>query len=555
MMPRFSASSGKNALSVIARRVWIAVWLTLLTASACAQQTRATKFRISGTVVNSVTGQPLEQARVFVALPQQPGDREVGITGADGRFQFDDLAAGKYTLGAEKHGFLLQGFEEHEDYSSAIVVGPGLSAENLVFRIAPEAVISGQIVDQQSEPVRDARVILFRSSLRTGKRMIRRAESTTTDDRGQYRFGSLQAGTYFVVVSARPWFAPYTMSARDPNDQDGASNAPLDLTYPTVYYSGATESSQATPLTLAAGDHVSADVTLAEVPSLHIRVRTPKLNAHQGYSVLVMPEAFPGTTLPMPVYLQTTISRRGGIDIAGLAPGQDRLQLVFPGKPTLSYSQEVDLQSDTEIDASSSDQAQTISGTVRVEGGSRLPPGAAIILRNSISGHVASARVLPDGQFQFDSHQVIPSGTYEVGLSTDNFFLVSLSATGTHVVGRTIEIRGSNSIRLSILASQGVGGIEGTVVSDGDKAVAGAMIVLVPDNPADNSVLIRRDQSDSDGTFTLPHVVPGHYTLLALRNGWDLEWMNPAVLKRYLPGGEPLMVERNGRYKLKVRVQ
>jgi hypothetical protein len=81
------------------------------------------------------------------------------------------------------------------------------------------------------------------------------------------------------------------------------------------------------------------------------------------------------------------------------------------------------------------------------------------------------------------------------------------------------------------------------------------MIVLVPSDPVHNQSLFRRDQSDSDGTFTLASVKPGKYTLLAIANGWDLEWMNPAVIKPYLLAGETLEVQENGKYDVKVRVQ
>ena len=32
--------------------------------------------------------------------------------------------------------------------------------------------------------------------------------------------------------------------------------------------------------------------------------------------------------------------------------------------------------------------------------------------------------------------------------------------------------------------------------------------------------LIRRDQSDSDGSFALRDVVPGQYTVVAIQDGW-----------------------------------
>jgi hypothetical protein len=99
-----------------------------------------------------------------------------------------------------------------------------------------------------------------------------------------------------------------------------------------------------------------------------------------------------------------------------------------------------------------------------------------------------------------------------------------------------------------------LGEISGTALRDG-KPVSGAMIVLVPENFQSNGSLIRRDQSDSDGTFTLRAVLPGKYTVLALENAWDLEWLNPAVLMPYLPGGTPLEVNARQKYSIKVKAE
>ena len=79
--------------------------------------------------------------------------------------------------------------------------------------------------------------------------------------------------------------------------------------------------------------------------------------------------------------------------------------------------------------------------------------------------------------------------------------------------------------------------------------------MLVPDNPALQSSRIRRDQSDSDGSFTLRQVLPGTYTLLALRNGWDVEWGNPETLKLYLAGGEKITVTTNQVANVKITAQ
>jgi hypothetical protein len=63
------------------------------------------------------------------------------------------------------------------------------------------------------------------------------------------------------------------------------------------------------------------------------------------------------------------------------------------------------------------------------------------------------------------------------------------------------------------------------------------MVLLVPKDLAAFPALARRDQSDSDGSFALRDAAPGHYTVVAIENGWDLDWERPEVIGRYLPQG------------------
>jgi hypothetical protein len=66
--------------------------------------------------------------------------------------------------------------------------------------------------------------------------------------------------------------------------------------------------------------------------------------------------------------------------------------------------------------------------------------------------------------------------------------------------------------------------------------------VLVPKNPEANRDLFRRDQSDLDGSFSLKNVIPGSYSIIAIENGWGLDWAEPAVLARYLKQGQTVEV-------------
>jgi hypothetical protein len=115
-------------------------------------------------------------------------------------------------------------------------------------------------------------------------------------------------------------------------------------------------------------------------------------------------------------------------------------------------------------------------------------------------------------------------------------------------------ISGADFPQLTLMLSQNVGQINGVTLNDGTPT-AGVMILLVPEDTVHNAPLFRFCQSDSDGTFTLPSVVPGNYTILAIQDGWDIEWANAEVLKRYLTQGSVVHVEPKGRYDIKVKIQ
>ena len=64
-----------------------------------------------------------------------------------------------------------------------------------------------------------------------------------------------------------------------------------------------------------------------------------------------------------------------------------------------------------------------------------------------------------------------------------------------------------------------------------------------------------RDQTNSDGSLNITGVVSGKYTLVAIENGWDVEWWKTKVLKPLLEQGKALEVEPNEKYRVAVNVQ
>ena len=80
-------------------------------------------------------------------------------------------------------------------------------------------------------------------------------------------------------------------------------------------------------------------------------------------------------------------------------------------------------------------------------------------------------------------------------------------------------------------------------------------MLLVPEDGTRDKQRYRRDESDSDGTFTLRQVIPGRYIAVAILNGWSLEWGDPAVLNPYLEKGEKITVTTEKAPNLTLQVQ
>jgi hypothetical protein len=113
--------------------------------------------------------------------------------------------------------------------------------------------------------------------------------------------------------------------------------------------------------------------------------------------------------------------------------------------------------------------------------------------------------------------------------------VVSVAVNGVTAAGSEFTVKDRT---LSVVATVNRGGVRVRGFARKDsKGTPGVMVVLIPRQPSAYYALVRRDQSDSDGSFSLRDVPPGQYTVVAIEDGWKLEWQRREVMARYLPGG------------------
>ena len=224
-------------------------------------------YRVSGTVVDAESGAPLQRARVTLAPHEKSEAEATQVTGADGRFSFD-VPEGKYVLNAVYRG-LREMFGQRvpgTGLGTTVITGAGLDTSALTFRWRDFGAMTGKVTDEWGEPVEAALVQLLRQSLYAGARQVKTYAWAWTNDLGEYHFGPLAAGTYYVVVTGHPWYSHSGMiSTPAQEDQESA-------TYSPRFYPNATDPAGAAPLVVKAGGEARADVTLTSTPGASIRV-------------------------------------------------------------------------------------------------------------------------------------------------------------------------------------------------------------------------------------------------------------------------------------------
>ena len=192
-----------------------------------------------------------------------------------------------------------------------------------------------------------------------------------------------------------------------------------------------------------------------------------------------------------------------------------------------------------ELDTSTAEPMCSVKVSVSYVDASPTGPHG-VMLQSSTSRFSAGRPLDAKNEAQFEN---ISPGRYEVFVfgRGARFSVGRLQAEGATVTGHTVSLTSGASATLLISAMKGTAEIEGVVKRSG-KAVAGAMVVLVPRDPGGNHDLFRRDQSDLDGTFVFHDVIPGSYTAVAIENGWDLDWAVPELILPYAKRGVAVQV-------------
>src|SRR5688572_32894324 len=158
---------------------------------------------------NGLRRAQISLSRVDAAQPGQQY-RRVTTTDAEGRFQFGDLPAGRFSITADKAGYVALQYGQRRPYEAGtpVTLSDGETLDRVDFMLPRGSVISVRVTDEFGEPVAGVQVQVQRYQYGPdGQRRLTSAGTqtpfATTDDRGEFRAFGLMPGEYVVVASMR----------------------------------------------------------------------------------------------------------------------------------------------------------------------------------------------------------------------------------------------------------------------------------------------------------------------------------------------------------------
>lgn len=551
--------------------------------AAWAQETQPESQSIRGTVINSVTQEPLGRALVyssdnrFATLTDSEGHFEFAVpapspemiegTPATGSIRIE--AARSISLMARKPGFL------NPADSRASLRREG---KDQTIALVPEAIIVGHVVLPSSEAPDRIQVELYRRQVQEGRAHWVMREQVTTKSTGEFRFADLSAGSYKLLTRELLDLDPQTFNARGPQ-----------FGYPPVYFPAAGDFVSAETIALTAGTIFQAEFTLVKQPYYPVKVAVANAQLPLGMRVVVSPQGHrgPGYSLGAGQGTIDGLLPNGTytVEAASFGPNSAAGSVSITVKGAGTEGASLALVPDSSINVNVKEEFTNLDsvtgqgvGVVTFSGPTR---GPAITIRSGprlyLNVRLEPADDVELGQASFmrpptrsDDQSLaidkVQPGRYWVKVNSSRGFASSVTSGGVDLQHEPIVVSGGSSPPIEITMRDDWAEVDGTVegiaspfgetnsppFQDFASFGAAAHVYFVP--LPDSNGEFRETWVGRDGKFNLQQLPPGAYRVLAFEHEQpELEYHNAEAMRTFDSKG--LAVRLVGNQKEQLRLQ
>jgi protocatechuate 3,4-dioxygenase beta subunit len=537
------------------------LFLTLVAAGqeGASRTSEAGTAAVRGQVTDRETGKPVSGAHVTLTGP--PPRTSVTRANEEGRYEFADLPAGRYTLGAGPAEFRATHVWAHYVDPDSDGLGPtpiilkgGEIRTGIDVSLTRAYAVSGRVLDEWGIPVANAGIRL--TDLQTGGAGGR--GHVPTDDRGLFRAFGVAPGRYRLCAEPRMF-----VSFSPEGHSDHQADAPIRTCYPSV-----TAVDDAQPITVRNADVGGLEIRMLRAPVVMISGVVLSANGTPvpDASVMLMRIEEDGG------YGSGSVARAdGSFKMTGVIPGQYVLKVERrpPASPYDDPSLEeahvpitVDGEHVSQLVLTLS-KPRTVSGRIVFE--NDAPPAP----RGQNSWMVFAEPERPEVRFtgsfgrpaavsetlSFELRGLLGRVRLAMTNLPDGWIVKQVRYKGQDIRASYTEFQDGENIIDIVLTKRG-GIVSGRVIDDRGAPAGGARVVIFPADPAERKALGAGSPVPiaSDGTYRNGPRLAGDYLIIAAQLREGRRWSDPKLLEQLVPFAERITLLENDRRTVDLRV-
>jgi len=481
-------------------------------------------WEVTGTVTTD--SGPVKGAVVSISgASYVPGVR----TDGQGSYSLKGVVPGRYSVSIQK----MDNTSVPQSRTLTLTGGMRLKVD---FRIPKGGVISGRVLDENKQPVRDMVVHAMSKTISGDRPTLREQGVDLTNDLGEYRIPHLPDGAYALAVD-RKQPLPMRKRASGPGPTPGRGYPPI------TFYPGTRVPDAAAVLDVrSGGEQTGLDIVLRKQSTLCVSFKAG--GGWETRASAALNERLRGYE---PTVAQGGADANASSEICGVAPGEYRLHLQ-----KISVDQDRHLQvHGYQMAAFTMDKENVdlgtleplaqadIRGTVSVKdaSGDSVPAGLYVSIVASEMQRVYTGRrpeqVKPDGTFVLSNMFMGEYGVQVTGLPA-GYYVIDASQQGRSVLERGLW-PGNGDLRIT-LGTDGPS-VTGKVLTADGAAIPDAPILLIPQESGQHLVA----KSDQTGAYRFStEVRPGKYRVVAVSDSMEWQLQDTATATRLAANGTEL---------------
>ncbi len=516
---------------------------------------------IRGRITNT-EGRPLRRVQLRLSGETIPEGRTASTNGL-GKFELRELPAGRFTLTANRAGYLPMSFGQTRigEPGRPIELADTQILESSDIVLPHTAIISGRILDEAGEPLAGATVLTMQMKYFNGKRRLLPVRGNAiTDDTGQFRLSGLEPGEYYVQGSSRETW-----------ESDSADKQLLGF-LPTFYPSNPTPT-EAQRVRVRAGQ---------EVPSIDVALLAGKVGKISGtvFTSMGQPLAGENVNLSFEIRGENFMSMSGGqsakvqpdgtFTFRNIAPAEYHLNVRIPATADRAAEAANVIVSvvggDVEGVNIVTSAAGNLTGRVAIDGGATFPnPLTRLSVRTlpvdrdtAITGLgiADNGRVKEDGSFELK--QVVGSSRLTVGPLPDGWAVRSIDHNGRDLATQPFDTQGATLDGVTVTVTNKFPVFTGSLRDEKGNGILTGTVIIFPDDGSqwvEDLRTVRMARADQSGVFTIKGIRPGEYLAVAVPTVQTNQWNDPEYLESLRAQGKPVSLREGETKQLELIVK